>query len=214
MDVLIALRPHIKLFMASRGWDDCGLVPVNVVQLRLGVLFWLSYTNSFTRPQLSNFGIWLVQISGDDRMLRADDDAGGFQTNLGAMRTVMAFGSRAMLRVHVNGVIGAGLHTRLAANAAVGVEIHDAVLALVHRGHRTNGDTRRLFAVIAAGDLEDAAGIRKFTFFDVLNPGSIHAQRDTVFRFAGYGASMATNAFAIINNESVSQKPCLSLDER
>src|ERR1039457_1310912 len=66
---------------------------------------------------------------------------------------------RAIVGIHINRIVRTGLHASLAANATFGIEVDDAVLALVHRGHRTNRDAGRLLAMIAARDLKYAARI-------------------------------------------------------
>lgn len=119
------------------------------------------------------------------------------------MRAEMAFGRGAVVRIHVNRIVWTGLHAGFAANAAVGIEIHDAIFALVHRGHGTDGDARWLLAVVAARDLKYAACVGENAFFDVLHPGPIYAQRHLVLGFARHCTGMASDAFAVIDYEAV-----------
>ena len=119
------------------------------------------------------------------------------------MRAEMAFRGGAIIRIHVNRIVGTGLHAGLAANAAVGVEIDDPVLALVHRGHRTDRDAGRLLAMIAARDLKYAARVWENALLDVLHPGPIHAYWHMVFGFARHRAGVASDAFAVIDYEAV-----------
>ena len=108
-------------------------------------------------------------------MLRTHDHARGFQSNLGPMRTVVTLGGSPSLWIDINGVIRARLHTSLASDAKVGVEIYDPVFALVHRRHGTDGHARRLLAMVAACHLEDASRVRELSSFYILNPGTINA---------------------------------------
>jgi len=91
------------------------------------------------------------------------------------MRAKMALRRCAIVGVHVNRIVRTCLHTGLTPNAAVGVEIDNAVLALVHRRHRTDGDARRLLAVVAARDLKYTPRVGEHAFLDVLDPRPIDA---------------------------------------
>jgi hypothetical protein len=57
--------------------------------------------------------------------------------------------------------------------------------------------------MIAARDLKYAPGVGVEAFFDVLHPGSIHADRNLIFSFACDRAGVASDALAIIDYESV-----------
>src|SRR5882724_2212789 len=120
------------------------------------------------------------------------------------MRAEVALRRRTFVRIDVDGIVGAGLHARLTADAAVRTEVDDTVFALVHRRDRTDGHARRILTVIATGDLEYAPGIGKDSVFHVLYPGAIHRERDMVFRFARDRAGVAADALPVIDDESVS----------
>ena len=115
------------------------------------------------------------------------------------MRAVIAFRSSVLVRVHIKRVVRAGLRAGFAADAAACVEINDSVFAGKKRRHRTNLDARRVGAMIAAHHRKQSSRVGESSFFDVFNPRSINAERNVVFRFAGDGAGVATNAFAVIN---------------
>jgi hypothetical protein len=82
-------------------------------------------------------------------MFGADIDARGFEADVDAVRAVVAFGRRVIVRVHIDRVVGAGLRARFAADASAVVKIDNAVFACEQRRHRTDLDTRRVRAVIA-----------------------------------------------------------------
>jgi len=46
--------------------------------------------------------------------------------------------------------------------------------------------------------------IGKRTFFDLFDPGAVHAYRNLMFTFAGGGTGMTTDAFTVIDDESKS----------
>jgi hypothetical protein len=121
----------------------------------------------------------------------------------------MTLGSRALIGIDVNRIVRASLHASFAADASLGTEIHNTILALVHRSHGTNGHARRILAVIAARDLKNAARVGVFAFLHVLDPCAVYAQGNVVFGFAGNCASMAADALAIVDNEAVSHSKSL-----
>lgn len=199
----IPLGPHVERFVPRRGGNDGALVGVNVVQLWLSSLLGLANPNRLSRYQLRDFTAGVTEITGNDCVLGADHDAGGLQAHFGAMSAEVALGRGAIVGIDINGIVWAGLHTGFATDTEIGTEVHDAVPALVHRADRTNGDTRGLLAMIATRDLKDAARVRELAFLDVLDPGAIHAYGDLVLGFAGHGAGVATDAPAIVDDESV-----------
>jgi len=85
------------------------------------------------------------------------------------------------VRVYVQRVVRASLHTRLATDAAVSVEVDDAVVAAEQGSHRANRYARSVFAVIASEHGKEAASVGEFALFDVLNPRSKSAERHFVF---------------------------------
>jgi len=57
--------------------------------------------------------------------------------------------------------------------------------------------------VIAAIDKKIAAGVGKLAFFDILDPGSIHANRNIVFGFARYSTGMTAYTLALVDDKGV-----------
>ena len=136
-------------------------------------------------------------------MFGANHHARRLQSKFDAMCAEMAFRRRTIIGIDIDGIVGAGLHARLAADASVRVEIDNAVFALIHRGHRADGDTRRIFTVIAAGDLKNAAGVGKRALFDVLHPSAIYGE-DTWFSVLHATVqSVTADTLAVIDDESV-----------
>src|SRR5579863_2538383 len=119
------------------------------------------------------------------------------------MSAEMAFRCGTFVGIDVNGIVRAGLHAGLASNTSLGTEVDDTVFALIHRGDGADRDTGRILAMIAAGDLKDAAGIGERSLFDVLHPGAVHREGDVVLGLAGNGAGVTSDALAIIDDESV-----------
>ena len=64
--------------------------------------------------------------------------------------------------------------------------------------------------MVATHHAEMAAGMRKLTFFDVLDPGAEDAKRDIVLFLASNCARVAADAPVMIDYEAVPQFVCLS----
>jgi len=60
--------------------------------------------------------------------------------------------------------------------------------------------------MIAALHGKNSAGTGEFSLFNVLHPGTIYADRQLVLLFARNGASVTSNALAIVDNEAVLHK--------
>ena len=118
------------------------------------------------------------------------------------MCAVIALRRRMSLRVDVQRVVRTGLHTCLATNAATVVEINDSIGAAEQRCDGTDFDTWSVVAMVASHDRKVATGIRELSLFDVLNPGSIHSNRDIMFRFAGDGTGVAADTSSIVDDET------------
>src|SRR4051812_28847340 len=103
-------------------------------------------------------------------MLRADVDAGWLEAYVDAVRAVVALGRSVRVRVHVEGVVRARLCARFAPDTAAVVEVDDAVLPRKQRSDRTDLDTRRVGAVVAAHHGKQPSRIRKTALLDVLDP--------------------------------------------
>src|SRR5689334_8542781 len=127
--------------MTRRRRDDCAFVCVDVIKLGPSSLLGLAYTDRFTSEKLPDFTLARIQISRNDGMFGADDYAGRLQADFCSMRAKMAFRRGTVIRIDVDGVVRAGLHTCFAANTALGAEVDNSVFALVHRGHGADRDT-------------------------------------------------------------------------
>ena len=57
--------------------------------------------------------------------------------------------------------------------------------------------------MVAARDLKYAARVGERALLDVFDPSPVHAYRHLVLGFAGHGAGVATDAFAIVDDETV-----------
>jgi len=57
--------------------------------------------------------------------------------------------------------------------------------------------------MVASSDLKYTTRIREDAPLDVLDPGSVDADGNFIFSFAGDGAGMASDAFAIIDYKTV-----------
>src|SRR3982074_3326205 len=128
-------------------------------------------------------------------MFRTYDHASRFQSNLGTMRAEMALCRGVIFRVNVNRIVRTGLHARFAPNAAVGIEIDNPVLALIHRGYRADSDAGRFFAVVASSDFKYTTRIREDALLDVLDPRAVDPHGNFIFSFTGDRAGVASDAF-------------------
>ena len=115
------------------------------------------------------------------------------------MSAKVALLSRVGVRVDVQRVVGASLHAGLAADAAVAVEVYDAVVAAKQRGHRADGYARRVFAMVASHHREEAARVGVLAFLDVLDPGAKRAERDFVLGLASDCAGVTANALSMVD---------------
>src|SRR5437660_11051385 len=189
--------------MARRRRYNRTFIAINVVELGLSSLLGLAHAHRFPRHQLRHFTRRIAPVSGNNGVFRAHNHASWFQPNFGAMRTEMAFGSSAIVRIHIYRIVRTSLHAGFAANAAVGIEIDNPILALVHSSHRTDGDAGRLLAMVATCDLKYAARVRENAFLDILNPGPVHAHRHLVLGFTRHRAGVASDALAVVDYEAV-----------
>jgi hypothetical protein len=57
--------------------------------------------------------------------------------------------------------------------------------------------------VVAAHHRKKTARVGKSSLFDILDPGSIDADRNFVFRFTRHRAGMTTDTFAVIDDKTV-----------
>jgi hypothetical protein len=146
----------------------------------------------------------ILHVTGYDRVLRTYVDTGRCPADFNTVSTVVALRSRIVVRINVERVIRTGLHARFASDATVIVKIDDAVITCVQGLNRADFNTWGIRAMITSHHGEDPSGIRKFSFFYLLNIGSVYADRNVVFTFTGRCACMTTDALSVVNNKSVS----------
>ena len=84
----------------------------------------------------------VVEVAHPDRLGGADHDAGRLEPLVDAVGAEVALGRGVGVLVDVERVVRAGLHAALAADAAVAVEVDDAVLALEQRLRRADRHAR------------------------------------------------------------------------
>jgi hypothetical protein len=108
--------------------------------------------------------------------------------------------------IDVKRVVRARLHTSLTADAAVIIEINDAVASPIKCVRWTNFDARSAVTVVATENAKVPAGMRKFPFFDILHPSSEDPHRDLVFLFAGHSTGVATDTAFLIDDKAVTHK--------
>ena len=106
----------------------------------------------------------------------------------------------------MNGIVRAGLHARLAADADAGIEVDDAIFSLVHGRDRAYPYTGWVGTMVAAGDLKMAPVVGKDACFHIFDPGAINTQGHFIFAFTGGRTGVATNTLAIVNDEAVIHK--------
>ena len=127
------------------------------------------------------------------------------------MGAIVALGRCMAIGVDIEGVVGAGLHTRLAADTTRTIEINNAVRAFVERLCGTNSDTGRVVAVVTTIYQKIAARIGEFPLLNVLNPGAIDTDWHVVFGFAGHGTGVTANTLALVNHKSIFGHACVPL---
>src|SRR5215469_613652 len=127
----------------------------------------------------------VVEIAGEYRVGRTNDDACGFQVHFDPVRAEVALGSRMRVWIQVDGIIGARLHARFAADTSVRIEIDDPVSTAVQRMGRTYLDTRCIVAVVAPHHAEMPTDIGKLALLYVLYPGPKHTDGNVMLFLAG-----------------------------
>jgi hypothetical protein len=103
------------------------------------------------------------------------------------------------------------LHAGSATDAAIVIEVDDAVIAREQRGRWTDRRTRRILTMIAAMDAELPRDVGVCALLDVLHVGAVDPDRDVMFRLAGDGAGMAADALPVVYHEAVIHHSITSL---
>jgi len=118
------------------------------------------------------------------------------------MRAVVTFCGGFGFGMNVKCIVWTGLSAGFAGNTASVVKIYDAVFACVKCRYGANFDARSISTMITAHYRKQSSRIGKFAFFDVFNPRPINSDGNLMLRFACHRASVATDALAVINDES------------
>jgi hypothetical protein len=146
----------------------------------------------------------VIQVPGNNRLLRANHYASRLEADFRAMRTIVALSGCAGFGIDVQSVVWAGGHARMAPDAKAVIEIHDPAAPFKKRPGGADAHAGGMLAMIAAQYGKVPPGVRERTLFHIFDPGPEYSQGNLIFRFAGCGACMATDAPAMIDDEAVS----------
>ena len=121
-------------------------------------------------------------------------------------------------RVDVDGVIGAGVHAALAADAVPVVEVDHSVGGSEQRSGGADRDAGGVVAMVAAHHREMPVDMGERAGLDVLDPGAVHSEGNLVFALASNRAGMTADAAAAVEQEPepghapdpITVSPCLS----
>lgn len=102
--------------------------------------------------------------------------------------------------IYEDGVVRASGHAGFASDADGLVEVDNTVGAFEHGRSRTCRDTWGMRALIATGDLVCSPCLWKHPDVNVLNVGACDRQWNQIFRFAGSGTGVATNASRMVDD--------------
>ena len=119
------------------------------------------------------------------------------------MRAEVALLGGVGIWIDVQRIVRTRLHAGLATDAAIAVEVYDAVVEPVEGSHRADGYARSVVAVIASENGKESAGVRILTFFYVLDPGPKRPERHLVLGLACDGAGVTADALAMVYDEAV-----------
>ncbi len=177
----------------------------DVEKLRLGALLRFTRGDLLRRDDPADLALRIVEVAGDDRARRADDDARGLQLRAQSDGRRSCISPRCGCSDRLERVVGAGLHAGFAADAAAVVEIDDAV-------------SRRKSAVVGQISTHGAASqwlqritpkwrlvCRKLALLDVLDPRAEDADRYAMLFLAGDRAGVTADAAVVIDYEAVAQ---------
>ena len=195
----VALRRRLELGREGRG------VGAEVEDLGPRALVGLAHLHGGARDEPGDPRLGIVEVAGDDRLFGVDDHARGFELHLDAMGAVVALRGGPRVRIDVERVVGIRLHARLAADAAIAVQVDDAVGSAIERDRRADRHARCRVAVVAAEHREVAPRVREGPPLDVLDPGAERAERHLVLLFARDGARVTADAAALVDHEAVAQ---------
>ena len=116
------------------------------------------------------------------------------------MRAEVTLFCRMIFRVYEDGIVRAGGHAGLAANADGFIEINYAVRALEHSRRRACSNARGVRALITTRHLMRPTRLREHSDINVLNIGARHTYRHNVFGLAGRSAGVTAYAARVVNH--------------
>ena len=155
--------------------------------------------------QAGDLGCGVFEVTGDDRLLGTHHDTGRLESHLHPVHAVVALLGGVLVGIDVQRVVRAGLHARLAADAARCVEVDDPILTDEEGTGGADPDAGCIDAVVAPHHAEVAFGVRPRPLLDVLHPGAVHAKRHLVLGLAGNGAGVTPDARILIDDEAVAR---------
>ncbi len=158
---------------------------------------------------LRRFGIGIIQITGNDRMHRADDDTGRFQSLFDSVGAEVAFLDGAEIIVEVQRIVRAGLHTCPATDAGVAIDVDNSIRAFLKRVDGTDRDAGRVGTLVAPKYSEMSAYLRELTGFSVLDRRPEVADRNVVLGFTGHRAGVAADAAPMVHEKTVLHRASL-----
>ena len=118
------------------------------------------------------------------------------------MDAIVALGCRIGFRVYIKCIIRASLHARLTSNTPVAVEIYNSIVSGKQRFRWTDAYAWGVGAMITPSNGKYPSRIWKSSFLYLLYPGPIDADRHIMLGFASDCASVASDAFSVVNDKS------------
>ena len=197
------LGPKVASGMCLFRGPERRLIGLDVEELRLSARLRFSHGSLLGGNEMAQSRVGIVHITGDDCLHRTNDYTSRLELRLDSMRAEVTFLGGVGVGVDIERVVWTRLHARLATDAAVAVEIDDAVVATEERSDRTYGDAGCVIAVIAPQHRKEPIGVGELTLLDVLDPGPESAKGNFVFGFAGDCARMTADTFAVVYDEAV-----------
>ncbi len=200
-------QQHLSFFVDERPRRDLGLqhafVRADVEHFRNGALLRLPNGRELARGDLRHFARGIVEIAEDAAFSRTHAHARREQLVLDAVRAEVAFLRRMGVRIDEQLIVRTRDHARPASDAAVPMEIDDAVAPLEERIGRTDLRAGRFVALIAEDREKKTSGGGESTVLDCFHPTAVHPHRNVVLGLTGDRASVTTDAFSKIDGEPV-----------
>jgi len=122
------------------------------------------------------------------------------------MRTEVAFGCSVGTGIDIERIVRAGLHAALASNTASIVEVYDSIRTAEEGVGGANLYAGSIVTVVTSHHAEMTAGVREFTFLDVLDPGAEYPHWNLMLLFARHRTGVTADTSVLIDDESVAHK--------